>query len=120
MGGAESKGLESPAAFCNPPEETGIMATIRSLATPLQFPPNFPKELNYSVSCSPALTIKSGSRTAAALRLLVHLLQVSRAHRACFHDAFMFEILEFSLEEFIVDKLNKINKLRLFPLICRM
>lgn len=55
------------------------MATIRSLATPLQFPPNFPEELNYSVSCSPALTIKSGSRTAAALRLLVHLLQVSRA-----------------------------------------
>lgn len=37
VGGAENEGLGSQATFCNPPEETDIAATIRSLAPPLQF-----------------------------------------------------------------------------------
>lgn len=43
---AESEGLGSQATFCNPPEETDIAATIRSLAPPFQFTlisPKFPQ-----------------------------------------------------------------------------
>lgn len=45
-GGAENEGLGSPTAFCNPPEETDIVAAIRSLAPPHQFTlisPKFPQ-----------------------------------------------------------------------------
>ncbi len=54
QGGAESEGLGSQATFCNPPEETAIAATIRSLAPPLQFTlisPEFPQgaQLSYEL-----------------------------------------------------------------------
>lgn len=72
QGRVEKWWLGSQAAFWNPPEETNIVATISSLAPPLQFkqfPSNFPKERNHPMSCSQQL--QSGRQ------LLVHLLQVS-------------------------------------------
>lgn len=68
--GAENIELGSQSAFCNPPEEVNMAATIRNLAPLLQFTlisPNFPKELNYPTCCSPALAIKSGRRRGGQL-----------------------------------------------------